>query len=130
MRIPGITQLIERKLEISEVLNRRTDLSTFVVHMTRDHSATDTARRRLEQIIETETLKAGEPRGIAVGYAPNYPDPTPALNDEQQESQRVVCFTETPLEHMYSMFASIASRDNEFQPYGLAMTKMVARRAT
>src|SRR5205823_3398667 len=51
------------------------------------------------------------------------------LNNEQRETQRVVCFSETPLEHIYSMFADIQNRTYRLQPYGLALTKMVARRA-
>jgi hypothetical protein len=128
MAFPGILRIVEveRKLDIAEVLNRRSDLSTFVVHLTRDHSDTDKARDRLEQIIAKRNLRAGEPRGMAVSYRPKFKD---ALTDEQKETQRVVCFTETPLEHVYSMFAEIASRVNEFRPYGLGLTKMVARRA-
>jgi hypothetical protein len=51
------------------------------------------------------------------------------LSAEQQATQRAVCFSETPLEHIYSMFADIANRGVRLRPYGLALTKMVARRA-
>jgi hypothetical protein len=51
------------------------------------------------------------------------------LSAEHQATQRAVCFSETPLEHIYSMFAEIANRGVRLRPYGLALTKMVARRA-
>jgi hypothetical protein len=112
-------------LSITEVLSRRTDLSTFVVHLTRDHGLQDTARARLELIIQSRRLIAGQPRGWATGVRR---DGRLVLSPEQTETQRVVCFTETPLEHTYSMFADIQNRTYRLQPYGLALTKMVARR--
>jgi len=56
---------------------------------------------------------------------------TPEQDDESDpsaQSQRVVCFTETPLEHIYSQVADIAGRKIKLAPYGVAFTKMVARR--
>lgn len=50
-----------------------------------------------------------------------------ALADDL-EAQRVVCFTETPLHQLYMLFAPIEDRSFQFQPYGLALTKMLARR--
>jgi len=114
-------------LSIADVLNRRSDLSTFVVHLTRDHGGQDSARSRLERIVAERRLTAGEPRGWAVGVRNR--DGALALTTEQRETQRVVCFSETPLEHIYSMFADIQNRTYRLRPYGLAVTKMVARRA-
>ncbi|MDP9336035.1 MAG: hypothetical protein M3Q30_22370 [Actinomycetota bacterium] len=128
MRIPQLRRS-EQRLHISEVLNRRTDLSTFVVHLTRDHGGEDTAKNRLLAIIEERRLREGDqPRGWATGVKDQQTQQL-ALNDAQRETQKVVCFSETPLEHIYSMFASIQDRQIELEPYGLALTKMVARRA-
>lgn len=51
------------------------------------------------------------------------------MSQDQRDTQRVVCFSETPLEHVYSLFADIENRTYRLQPYGLAFTKMVARQA-
>ncbi|HXL44015.1 MAG TPA: hypothetical protein VN960_08155 [Gaiellaceae bacterium] len=120
-------------VEIREVLNRRTDLSTFVVHLTRDDTPNDyapdafplplpDARANLRSIIEGRALSAGRAMGWALGV------PGLALNDAERESQRVVCFSETPLEHAYSLFSDIRNRAVKLKPYGVAFTKMVARR--
>jgi hypothetical protein len=106
-------------MRIDEVLQRRGDLSTFVVHLTKDDDR-GTAKDRLLSILKARTLKAGRAMGWAkdklVGDAAGL------------ESQRVVCFSETPLEHIYSMFANIEGRQVRLAPYGVACTKMVARR--
>jgi hypothetical protein len=51
-----------------------------------------------------------------------------ADDDPAQQSQRVVCFSETPLEHVYSLVADIEGRQINLEPYGIALTKLVARR--
>jgi hypothetical protein len=43
-------------------------------------------------------------------------------------SQAVVCFSEAPLEQLYSLAADIKGRRFKLEPYGLVFTKMVARR--
>jgi hypothetical protein len=105
--------------QIREVLDRRTDLSTFVVHLTRERAGVS-ARAALDSIIEHRTLRAGSP----MGWAKDQDDPT----DEEERSQRVVCFSETPLEHIYSLVAEIEGRKVKLAPYGVAFTKMIARR--
>lgn len=104
---------------IRDVLNRRNDLSTFVVHLTRD-SMTATANQNLRSIIEGRTLQARSP----MGWAEDQDDPT----DPSKQSQRVVSFSETPLEHIYSLVAQITGRQINLKSYGLAFTKMAARR--
>lgn len=49
-------------------------------------------------------------------------------DDPSKQSQRVVSFSETPLEHIYSLVADIVGRQVNLKPYGLAFTKMAARR--
>jgi hypothetical protein len=127
MQIPRIG-LIERQLRIDEVLNRRTDLSTFVVHLTGDHGPGGPAKQRLLSIIANHELRAGTaPSGWA--RTVKHPDGRFVLTPEQRETQRVVSFSETPLEHIYAMFANIANRQVQLRSYGLAQTKMVSRRA-
>jgi hypothetical protein len=106
-------------LDIREVLNRRSDLSTFVVHLTRRTEDAVSARSNLESIIRERTLRAASPLGWAKAEDDS--------QDVARQTQRVVCFSETPLEHCYSLFADIAGRDIHLQPYGLALTKILAR---
>lgn len=106
--------------QIREVLNRRTDLSTFVVHLTRARD-NRSARDALDDILHERTLKRGQPMGWAKGEDD--------AGDPLRQSQRVVCFSETPLEHIYSLVADIEGRAVRLEPYGVALTKMVARRA-
>jgi hypothetical protein len=117
-------------VKIREVLSRRNDLSTFVVHLTRDIVETDSegqpvwipAEQSLRWIIEGRALRAVTPMGWAKAL-----DDT---GDPAKQSQRVICFSEAPLEHTYSLVAEIEdrARDIELRPYGLALPKLVARR--
>jgi hypothetical protein len=109
---------------IEDLLHRRTDLSTFLVHLTREtadaNGAIQHARDNLLSIIAGTTLEARTPMGAGGSYFqtdPNFAD-----------TQRTVCFTETPLEHVWMMCREIEFREVTFQPYGLAFTKTWARR--
>jgi hypothetical protein len=106
-------------LSIDEVLQRRTDLSTFVVHLTRD-TERGAAEANLQSIIEQRRLLSGEPRGWATWARFE-------LDEDDLESQRVVCFTETPLQHVHALFADVRGRSVHFKPYGVAFPKVVAR---
>jgi hypothetical protein len=108
-------------LDIGELLHRRSDLSTFVVHLTKDaDGGAPAARDNLWAILRDRILRAGQPMGWAHTEAT-------ALGGAALESQRVACFTETPLEHLYAMFADIRGRSVHLRGYGLAFTKVAAR---
>ena len=53
---------------IQELLCRRTDLSTFLVHLTRDTDDGATAHDNLLSILTERTLRRGAPRGAACRY--------------------------------------------------------------
>jgi hypothetical protein len=78
------------------------------------------AEQKLRNIIATRSLGAYTP----MGWAWDQDHPT----DASQQTQRTVCFSETPLEHVYSLVADIQGRQIKLAPYGLALTKVVARR--
>jgi len=120
-QMPALPEPCAPQLDIREVLNRRSDLSTFVVHLTREREGRS-AKESLLSIIGDRRLRAGQPMGWALGT------PGIQLNEEAKMTQRVVCFSETPLEHAYALFADIAARQVKLSGYGLAFTKMVARR--
>lgn len=104
--------------QIEDLLHRRTDLSTFLVHLTRDSAGTS-ARERLLQILGGQCLRAGGPFGMGKSLASRRP--------EIAHTQQVVCFTETPLEHVWMQCREIENRQLQFQPYGLAVTRTWGR---
>ena len=106
--------------QIAEVLQRRSDLATFVVHFTRGSSSA-TAEQNLVDILVGGRIEARTPMGWARNAAVR-------LGSGASDSQHVVCFSEAPLEHLYSLTGSIDGRRVGLEPYGLAFTKMVARR--
>ena len=105
--------------QIRDVLNRRDDLSTFVVHLTRSQDGVSAKERLRAMLDEGEILAM-----TAMGWASDQDDP----DDPAKQTQRVVCFSETPLQHIYSLVADIEGRQVKLEPYGFAMTKMSARR--
>lgn len=110
---------------IRSLIARRTDLSTFVVHLTRNYRGT-VARENLEGILNRVQIEARTPYGAAVSTLHSR-NATPA----DYESQKCVCFTETPLEHLNLLLRTISDlqRQCEYQPYGIALTKRMAREA-
>ena len=107
-------------MDIERLLARRTDLSTFLVHLTRAGGG-QTAKERLINILRTHVIEARSPFGPAVQR----------LNNAQQstDSQKCVCFTETPLEHVHILTSEIDDRDYCFEPYGIAISKKQGRKA-
>lgn len=103
---------------IQEILHRRTDLSTFLVHLTRSHDGM-TAKERLQAIVDDHELLARSP----MGWARQQDDP----KDQTAQSQRVVCFSEAPLEQVWTFARPIDGRKIQLEPYGVALPKYMAR---
>lgn len=106
--------------KIEQLLHRRTDLSTFLVHLTRE-GGNQSARNNLLSMAEGSVLEARSALGPAA-HLETYLESSSA-------TQKVVCFTETPLEHTWMMLQQINGRTIQFEPYGLAITKTTARKA-
>ncbi|MHB9863499.1 abortive infection system antitoxin AbiGi family protein [Streptomyces sp. YIM S03343] len=104
---------------IETLLHRRTDLSAFVVHFTRD-TADGTASDNLKAILEDRTIEARSVFGMAAKLSKDY--------EVIADTQRTVCFTETPLEHAWMMCEQIPNRTMRFNGYGIAFTRTFARR--
>ena len=100
---------------IEELLHRRADLSTFVVHLTSGPSA----ETNLVSILSSGVLEARNPYGMAAEAA--------SKDARIADTQRVVCFSETPLEHVWMMCQPIDGRARSMAAYGLAFTKSWAR---
>jgi hypothetical protein len=106
--------------EIRSILHRRTDLSTFVVHLTRRRMPNYGPQDALVDIGRSGRLEARTP----LGWAKAQDD----RNDRTKQSQRVVCFSETPLEHINLLCGPIQGRTIAMEPYGVALTKLKARK--
>lgn len=105
-------------MEARHVIARRSDLSTFLVHLSRTSNGWS-ADERLRSIIEDWQLVAGSMFGSAKGRL----DEVGTVVD----SQKCVCFTETPLEYVHLLLQKIDNRQFEFEPYGVAFPKKMGR---
>lgn len=104
---------------ITDMLHRRSDLSTFLVHYTKVTDDDDTGFEALKSIVADCTIEARTAYGAAAQ----------STNPLVGSSQKVVCFTETPLEHSWTMTRELAERRAfKFAPFGVAFTKTYARR--
>lgn len=105
-------------VDIREIVARRTDLGTFLVHLTRG-TLVAVARQNLRQILSDGQIEARSSFGPAVRKLEAAHLPT--------DSQRCVCFTETPLEHTHLLLEDIVARDIRLAPYGIAIPKKLGR---
>jgi len=108
-----------QEVEIRTVLSRRSDLSTFIVHLTRDDSG-KSAKSQLKSIVQSWEIQARNPFGTAVKELRKAKQPG--------DSQKCVCFTETPLEYLHLLVGEIKGRSCQLAPYGVAITKKLARK--
>jgi hypothetical protein len=119
----------ERQWQIEELLHRRTDLSTFVIHWTRDYAGTN-AKDNLRNILMSRTLEARTARGVgqhALRKLCEAEQLSEADYNSALASQHVVCFSEAPLEQAWSFVCTIIGRECELRPFGLAFRKQRAR---
>jgi len=130
-----------------ELLERRGDLSPFLIHLTRtgdlkldkdifslpqDQVVQITAKDSLTAILRSKHVQARS----AFGYF-NYKVPLKRatgkiLNQNsnvRRDWLRSVCFTETPLEHVNLQMQTVYGRQLHFEPFGLAFTEAVIRGA-
>lgn len=108
-------------IEIEDLLNRRSDLSTFLVHLTKDGSGgSPTAKENLAKILTDGKIEARTP----MGWTGTGKDRLPTAD---LAAMKVVCFTETPLQHIYSLFQNIRGRSVKLSSYGLVFTRDTAR---
>lgn len=106
-------------MNISDIVSRRGDLSTFLVHLTKKSPEGSTDRANLDEIISKGQIEARNAYGHGSKKV--------ALGTPEYESQKVVCFTETPLEYINLLTQSIEGRDFQYAPYGIVLPKKVGR---
>ena len=105
-------------MKIKQLLNRRSDLGSFVVHLTREYEGA-LPKDNLINILKCNKIEARTMLGAAVSFLTSK---TVSL-----DSQKCVCFSEVPLEHLYTLFESIEERQINFAEYGIMLTKKIAR---
>src|SRR5882672_143255 len=105
-------------MEARHVIARRSDLSTFLVHLTRTSNG-QSGHDRLISIITAWRLMATS----MFGAAKTRLEATGLVLD----SQKCVCFTETPLEYVHLLLQQIDNRQVQFEPYGVAFPKKLGR---
>lgn len=105
-------------MDIRDLLARRNDLSTFLVHFTRKTDDRKTPRQNLTSILEDRTIEARTPFGPAASH----------LSGEDRDSQNCVSFSETPLEYLHCLTQKIPLRRVSLSNYGLVFAKMTARK--
>jgi hypothetical protein len=109
------------ELDINDLLRKRSDLSSFVVHFTRRGKDGISPEKNLKSIIRQQTIEARTPFGPAIRSLE-----TKSARD--LSSQKCVSFSETPLEHLDCLTEIVPKRSFCLSPYGIAFTKMTARR--
>lgn len=108
------------EMEIDQLLARRSDLSTFLVHLTRSDGG-QSASDRLKGILRDQKILARNAFGMAAAELQKRQLP--------DDHQKAVCFTETPLQNVNLLAEKIEGRDCQFEPYGIAIARRQARRS-
>ena len=97
---------------------KRTDLSTFLIHLTRSQDKLS-APEVLEKILREGKLVAKNPYCLV----------KEALKNEKIRNEySVVCFSEAPLDQIHSFIGESPGRGINFEPYGLVFSKEVISR--
>ena len=110
-------------MDIQKLLARRSDLGSFLVHLTREYPDGTPAKENLKSILKDRVIEARTPYGSAINRLSRLKaDASANLN-----TQKVVCFTEMPLEHIRLLTEEIQGRRFKFGPYGIAIMKRAAR---
>lgn len=134
-------------LNRQELLEKRGDLSQFLIHLTRsgdlkldkdiyslpqDKLVQIKAKGSLEAIIQSRRVEAKSDFGYFKYTVPLKRANGTVKNPNslvQRDWLRAACFTETPLDHVYLQMQTIQGRHLHFEPYGLAFRESVARKA-
>src|SRR5437867_3244543 len=103
------------------LLGRRSDLSGYLVHLTRDYDG-KSAKNNLRSILRTRCVEARNVYCLFMSEITKLP-PT------QANLFNVVCFTETPLSELNYIVQTMEGRSACLKPYGLVFAKEVVRQA-
>ena len=107
---------------IRDILARRNDLSTFIVHLTRANNGNSAKENLASKRARTGKIEARNAYGHGI-YKNRRHQAFPL------DAYNTVCFTETPLEYIHLFTENIADRRLfRFEGYGIAITKAMARK--
>jgi hypothetical protein len=98
------------------VTDNRTDISRFMVHLTRDDRGEEhgaTARANLENMLAIGEITALRPHCLHAKQIP----------DAKRHRFAVTCFTETPLSQIKMLTRRIEGRKIKLEPYGFAFKR-------
>ncbi len=104
--------------DINEILQFRTDISPFLVHLTRAQNGMN-ANNVLMKIITERKLKQS---GRKISDARFGIDDRKINADEKKDLFSAICFSETPLNEIHSLL-DIKDRRVKLEPYGLVFLK-------
>jgi hypothetical protein len=101
-------------------IERRDDMSHFLVHLTRDDSDTftngDTASINFISILKSRTIHANSPHCLHNSVIKQLPS-------IKRKHFKVICFTETPLNQLHHLVGEIPGRQIKLEPYGFVFKK-------
>lgn len=129
-----------------QVIQKRGDLSQFLIHLTRtglltlrkdvhphltqDSIINSTAHERLKNLLSVKKIKAFSPLGYFQHKVP-FAYPNGYVHNKNSNVIRswlkAACFTETPLDHIYIQTQPIVGRNLHFESYGLAFKEEFIR---
>lgn len=112
---------------IKDILEKREDLSRFVVHLTRDDREDndgDTARENFEEILVDKKIISLKPHCVFNNKIDEIPN-------SLKKHFKVACFTEIPLNQIHLLTQKIKGRKIKLEPYGFVFLKefMISRGA-
>ncbi|MFH1891259.1 MAG: hypothetical protein ABIK83_01085 [Candidatus Zixiibacteriota bacterium] len=105
--------------DIDSILRFRSDLSPFLVHLTKDESGGRSAKENLTKILTEKQLLCSDQLISDARFGMLTSSLTEA---EKQDLFSAICFTETPLNEVHSLL-EISYRGVDLKPYGLAFLK-------
>lgn len=108
-------------MDIDQLLRKRADLSSFIVHFTRKGEDGILPGKNLKSIFKAGKIEARTAFGPATSKLMTG-------KSRDLKSQKCVSFSETPLEHLDCLTQDIVGRRFSLSPYGLAFTKTTARK--
>lgn len=132
--------MIDMPLTRQDIKALRGDLSPFLIHLTRggnyrewadlhnrpqNNNVTLNAKQSLLDIIQGSEIEARSPFGYF-----NFKVPFNGANRNSRVNRSwllSVCFTETPVDHIYVQCEVIQGRQLPFEPYGLAFFEAAVR---
>ena len=115
------------QISLEEFLESKRDFSPFLVHFTKDGvdilgDPCVPAKDVLNEILKERTLKAVSHFCL---FSPNL---IKLQNASLEDKFKVVCFTETPIEHIDVLLKEVIERDFKPKPYGLVFKKEYIRK--